>query len=246
MFVTDGYIDETLYDGLLREKEKYNDMLFLPVDEGLNFGMRLLFLMEWVQTKYKPEFFLRIDDDYFLCIERLLNELPQRPKKNVVWGFWHCDLPTVTFIDESFILLSYDLVETFLSWNEETLLCHPFGDQQLGIWLNYLPNFKGFFDFRLHHHPPASKNSNIRNLNNICDRYLGLHGTYPEDMRRFWSRANDGKKALTKWIPVYPKACHHRPYFKWQDIKPMFRYKPELCAKNPRWNMKREMWAGRQ
>jgi hypothetical protein len=246
MFVTDGYIDETLHDVLLKEEKTYNDMIFLPVDEGLNFGMRLLFMMEWAQAKYKPEFFLRIDDDYFLCIERLLNELPQRPKKKVVWGFWHCDLPTVTFIDESFILLTFDLVETFLSWDESSLLCHPFGDQQLAIWLNHLPAINAFFDIRLHHHPPASKTSKFSNMVNICDRYLGLHGTYPNEMRKFWVVANDGKKRLTEWISVYPKACHYRPYFKWRDIKQQFRHKPELCKNNPRWTMKREMWVGRE
>ena len=181
-----------------------------------------------------------------MCIERLLNELPQRPQKRVVWGHWHCDKPTVVFVDESFILLSFDLIDLFFSWEDETMLCHPFGDQQLAIWLKRASITEGFYDRRLHHHPPASKISTFKNMRGICNHYMGLHGTYPKDMRKFWSVADDGKKNVTEWISIYPEACQFQPYLDWKDIRPPYRYQPKRCIDNPRWADRREMWGGRE
>lgn len=203
--------------------------------------------MEWAQAKLKPKFFLRIDDDYFLCIEKLLHELTERPQQKLVWGSWHCDKPTAVFVDESFMLLTFDLVDLFMSFDEQTLLCHPFGDQQLALWLtNYSVKFTGFHDVRLHHNPPASKSTKLKTMRNICEVYLGLHGTYPNEMRTFWSVANDGPKKIPKLSSIYPFFCRSRPHYKWDAMKEQYRFKPEYCAKNPRWTREREAWEGRQ
>lgn len=66
---------------LANESIKYDDLEFMPVPKGYNFGLRLLWLMEWSTQKYNFDFFLRMDDDYFVCLKRLLFEIPFRPQK---------------------------------------------------------------------------------------------------------------------------------------------------------------------
>ncbi|XP_032239906.2 titin [Nematostella vectensis] len=245
-FVTDGYIDESMYDDVKAESDEHKDILFLPTDEGLNFGLRLLYTMEWSLAKYHYDFFLRLDDDYFICIEKLLHELQYQIKVKVAWGFWHCDTPYVVYLDESFALLSHDLIVTFLSWDDKTLLCHAYGDQQLALWLNQISDVNAFNDYRLHHHPPAHKYAHFQKMENICERYLGLHGAYPDDMRGYWQRAGDGPRSVSGWPKLYPQTCRYRKYFDWRKIKEQFRHTPKYCNDNPRWTWTRNRWDGRQ
>lgn len=66
---------------LANESIEYGDLEFMPIPKGYNFGLRLLWLMEWSMQKYNFDFFLRMDDDYFVCLKRLLFEIPFRPQK---------------------------------------------------------------------------------------------------------------------------------------------------------------------
>lgn len=82
-FFTDSLSDmEPKVQGVLaNESAKYGDMEFMPIPKGYNFGLRLLWLMEWSMERYEFDFFLRMDDDYFVCLKRLLFEIPFRPQK---------------------------------------------------------------------------------------------------------------------------------------------------------------------
>lgn len=66
---------------LAEESTKHGDLVFMPIPKGYNFGLRLLWLMEWSMERYEFDFFLRMDDDYFVCLKRLLFEIPFRPQK---------------------------------------------------------------------------------------------------------------------------------------------------------------------
>ena len=66
------------------------DLIMLNTVAGANFATRLLAVMEWARQNIEFDYLLRIDDDHFLCIDRLLEELPYRPRNRLYWGHLHC------------------------------------------------------------------------------------------------------------------------------------------------------------
>ena len=82
-FFTDSLSDMEMkvQRALMNESAKYGDIEFMPIPKGYNFGLRLLWLMEWSMERYDFDFYLRMDDDYFVCLKRLLFEIPFRPQK---------------------------------------------------------------------------------------------------------------------------------------------------------------------
>ena len=82
-FFTDSLADmePKVQSVLANESAKYGDLEFMPIPKGYNFGLRLLWLMEWSVERYDFDFFLRMDDDYFVCLKRLLFEVPFRPQR---------------------------------------------------------------------------------------------------------------------------------------------------------------------
>lgn len=82
-FFTDSLSDmeQKVQSVLANESAKYGDIEFMPIPKGYNFGLRLLWLMEWSLERFEFDFFLRMDDDYFVCLKRLLFEIPFRPQK---------------------------------------------------------------------------------------------------------------------------------------------------------------------
>ena len=67
----------------------------------------------------------------FVCLRKLLNELPWCPNQNLCWGHFHCERGK-TWIDESWMTFSHDIVGKFLNQNAHIMLCHPHADQQIG------------------------------------------------------------------------------------------------------------------
>lgn len=60
---------------LEEEANKFGDLVFLDIDRGMNFALKLVSAMRYLSAQYTFDFFLRLDDDYFLCLRRLLGEL---------------------------------------------------------------------------------------------------------------------------------------------------------------------------
>ncbi|XP_068728372.1 beta-1,3-galactosyltransferase sqv-2-like isoform X2 [Montipora capricornis] len=146
-FVTDGFIpDNVKRDVLLQERNQCKDIELQPL-LGWEFGLRFLYQINWAYAKFDFQYLLRLDDDYFLCLKRLLAELPMRPKENLIWGHFHCEAG-ITWIDESFMIFTPDIISKFLSQNKSTMLCHPHADQQIGLWLNGIPTKQFIHDSR--------------------------------------------------------------------------------------------------
>ena len=61
----------------------------------------------------------------------LMWDLPNFPSTDVHYGWMHCQMPNVVYIDEGFSMYSTDLVERYLSQEGGKIMCHPFGDQQV-------------------------------------------------------------------------------------------------------------------
>ena len=97
LFLTDGQdvrglpLEGEIKEKLENESRYYKDVIFANSPGGLNFGRRILWMYEWATKRYDFQYVLRLDDDYFLCFDKLINELQHhRPKKLFTWGWVHC------------------------------------------------------------------------------------------------------------------------------------------------------------
>ena len=96
-FFTDGQNvkGEPLDNSTLRKLKKESlshggDLIILNGPSGRNFAIRLLNMMAWATSNFEFDFFLRVDDDHYICLDRLLEELHHRPTERLYWGHVHC------------------------------------------------------------------------------------------------------------------------------------------------------------
>lgn len=241
VFFTDGIIkNQTLLTLLLQEKNRYKDLELQPLPSGVQFGQRFLNSIKWATAKFDFKYFLKLDDDYFVCLKRLLFELPSRPKRNLVWGSFHCEFG-ISWADEAFVIFSADMIRKFLMQDKKKMLCHPFADQQFSIWMKHMTKLY-FHDTRLHHDPPASFTPEFKEMKNLCDSYIGIHGTYVEEMRNFAKVANDGAKEV-ETVPKFSRFCPFKN-FDYRKFSPKYYFRPKPCIQNPTW--KNSTFTGRE
>ena len=75
------------------EQEQFlnKDLILTESPGGVNFATRYLWVIKWANRNYKFDFLLRVDDDYFICMDRLFLELPHRKViSKLYWGYIHC------------------------------------------------------------------------------------------------------------------------------------------------------------
>ena len=88
-FITD--LPNKTGDVLVEEDRSSNDLVFCPTPPGVNYARRYLWWIDWVINHYDAKYILRIDDDYFICINKLILELSfYRPRTKFLWGWLHC------------------------------------------------------------------------------------------------------------------------------------------------------------
>lgn len=172
----------------LQNESRYNnhDMEILQTPVGLNFALRILASLRYAFHKYHFDYFLRMDDDYYPCIHRLMFELPKRMNLDYVfWGFTKCS-PIRN--DEGFILINHKLAKRILE-RENSLICTNFGGTAVSKWvldISKTENISWFADNdRVWHHPPVSFVPELKTKKEICHTYLALHGVYFNDMGVF-------------------------------------------------------------
>lgn len=253
-FFTDqaGLENETK-NAILQEHEENNDLIFLQVEDNLAFTERLLQTMEWASERHKFDYFLRIDDDHFLCLDRLLYELNFRPKEALYWGFVHCK-PKIVRVDEAWLLLTHDLIEEILEKRNSSLLCSPYGDQAAALWMmESKKNVTYFMDNQRIVHKSAGKDQRFLLDKDICQKYLSLHGSYPRSMRQLWlssyvlrkETSLSGSYNITE-IEPFAKLCRHSPVFDYMGFFPEFRFEPKPCSGNPKWPISKKPHVGRE
>ena len=180
----------------------------------MEFGLRFLNQIKWAKANFDFQYLLKLDDDYFVCLKRIIAELPSRPTSNLVWGRFHCEAG-ITWVDEN------------------KMLCHPFADQQIGLWMKNLTK-RYFHDPRLHHNPPASFMPKFKNMSNVCDSYVGVHGTYENQMREFGQRDNDGEKPAMA-TPDFSRYCR-TTRFDHRVFEAKYNFEPRPYIENPTCN----------
>ena len=143
------------------------------------------------------------------------------------------------------MIFTPDIIDKFLSQNESTMLCHAHADQQIGIWLNDIPTRQLVHDSRLHHKvKPASFSSQFINVTDVCDSYLGIHGSYEDKMRYFGVNSNDSMKVENPF-PDFSTHCKSKT-FDYRVFGSGWKYQPKLCKDNPRWDIGRTIYIGRE
>ena len=246
MFFTDGLqLKEEQKLKLLKEVKSSKDIMFSPIEsDAMVFGERFLYQIMWAKAKFNFQYLLRLDDDYFVCMERLLNELHFRPKKELSWGRYHCHDQNLVYMDESWALFSEDVIEKFLAQNLRSMLCHPFGDQTFTLWINATGvNLTDFDDYRLHYWPPASKLEGFFSMTDACDEFMGVHGSYPDLMQYLWRNSNDGPKNITE-LTLLRNTCSFPKVFDVIGFSGIYKYKPKLCLERARWVSMLKSWEG--
>ena len=229
----------------------FSTLPFFTAD-NLAFAERLLQAIAWSFQRLKFDFFLRIDDDHFLCLDRLLYELNYRPKQALYWGFVHCR-PKIVRVDEAWLMLTRDLIEEVLEKRNSTLLCSPYGDQAVAIWMgNSSKNVTYFMDNHRIVHKSAGKDQKFF-TKDVCMKYLSLHGTYPKAMRQLWLVASvfrqrtPGAIAYTvNKIEPFDRLCPHSPRFDYRGFIPEYQFKPEPCNEKPKWALSKKRHVGRE
>lgn len=190
---------------LAAEIDAFGDVVVMEMERGMNFAAKMLWAMRWLKDRYAFDFFLRLDDDYFLCLNRLLGELEANRERLMLeapllyGGFRYCEA-TKTRVDEAYMLLSTGLVDRVLS--TAGLMCGAHAGLTAGWWFaehhqgNVDNDVRWFFDSRLDHQGiwwlevqrGGLSNSDYRQ---VCERHIGVHHTYAEDMGSLWSAAKD-------------------------------------------------------
>lgn len=252
-FFTDrAGLDNDTNMAVTRENEEHDDLVFLSLEDNFAFAERLLQAMEWAMERYKFDYFLRIDDDHFLCLGRLLYELNFRPKHALYWGFVHCKAKIVR-VDEAWLILTRDLIEEILEKRNTSLLCSPYGDQAVALWMsNSSKNVSYFMDNQRIIHKSAGKDQNFF-TSNICTSYLSLHGSYPRAMRQFWlvshvfheSAAGSVLYNIPE-IEPFEKLCPHSRKFDHRGFIREYRFEPKPCSENPNWRVSSQKHLGRE
>lgn len=240
-FYTDGLVvNRKVQKTLLQEKSLYGDLEFQPLLGGVEFGLRFLYHAKWASANYDFQHFLRVDDDYFVCIKKLLNELPLRPKENLIWGNFHCEANT-SWIDESWMLFSRDVVGKFLNQDARMTLCHPHADQQIAMWLNNISSRLYFHDERLNHVVPDSFDWQARN---VCDAYMGIHRAFAKRMLQLGEVSGDGSKSVPA-VANYTEHCEYDT-FDYTKLHKNYFYEPKPCVENALWVKHHRLWIGEE
>ena len=236
MFLTDRKNSASkIGKDLLTEATRYSDLYFQDLEGGHDFGKRFLFHMVWAMQNYKFDYFVRMDDDYFLCMDRFILEVPMPPKSLYHWGWVHC-IQGIVRPEESVILLSKDIIAKYLGQDPDKILCNRWADQMIAIWSGILklPNFYRHDD-RLHHHPPARDVETFRTERNICTTYIGIHGSYPQQMLTLWKHRGKKIYPAGKSLDDYASSCQYDSVFDWRSFSALWKAQPKLCKTNPDW-----------
>ena len=147
-------------------------------------------------------------------------------------------------MDEGFVIVSNDLVQEFLREQNNSLMCHPYGDQAMAMWINNIPGVTYFGDPRVHHSVSANDHI-LQYYTHLCGSFLALHGSYPVEIEKFWINHESLPRVKEYEIPgiSYPCGQQNKTYSN-KNFLAMYYAEPIPCKNLPRWNIS-ESYVGR-
>ena len=216
---------------LIRERILQSDLEFTPTRGGYWMSHRFLYALFWAFKRYKFKFFMRLDDDYFLCLNHLMDDLQYRGEKFLYWGWLRCR-PRMVAMDEGFVIFSTELLREIMRRNN-SLCCHPYGDQMMAMWLYRLEregyDVKYFADNNrvLHQH----NNSDLLKRD-FCSTKLAIHQAYPTQMHEYWKlTSSTWLETKFEFVPRkgYQNYCIFPRGWDWRLLGPLYRHEPKPC-----------------
>ena len=142
--------------GLNREQTIYEDLVLMPdlTDSYDNLTMKLLQALTWIDHSVVFQFTLKVDEDTFVRVGQLVDDLRRKPQQRLYWGFFDgrasvkksgkwaeahwflCDRYLPYALGGGY-LLSTDLVR-YIAVNRDYLQIYLNEDISLGTWLSPL------------------------------------------------------------------------------------------------------------
>ena len=138
-------------------------------------------------------------------------------------------------IDEGFIIVTQDIITSFLDRSNKTLLCHPSGTQALAMWLKDVPGLVTFGDNERIFHHQIDFIKTVGKSGEMCGAALAIHQTTPKEMRLFW---NVSLKEYY-WSYVLPPIafpCKFPHIYDYKVSTGRWFAEPKLCKYMPVWN----------
>lgn len=81
--------DETL-ENIKQEQKVHRDLLIIEdIEESYSsLTRKLLSMLKWVSRHVKYNFLMKVDEDSFVRVEKILDELLTKPQERLYWGFF--------------------------------------------------------------------------------------------------------------------------------------------------------------
>ena len=137
--------------------------------------------------------------------------------------------------------MSNDLIQHFIKEEYKSLMCHPYGDQAMMMWINDIENVIYFGDRRVTY---SDDKLNLEEHPDICAHFLAVHGSYPVRIEQYWQRTLVTPR---KRYPVpnitYPCGDQDKRFNK-TNFKGMYYADPIPCKDSPVWQIG-DMYVGR-
>lgn len=161
------------------------------------------------------------------------------------WGHVHCIKDRVR-VDEEFLLMSHDLVHEFLA-KKDTLLCNPFGDISVALWVKNVPDVTYFHDKRIFHDVRGHERYLFQDVN-LCHNFLAINSAYKTEALRYWINVQNEIKANFDIVGVEPfdQVCNQSKSLDWRKFALGHRFEPVRCVRNPTWNLLGHIYLGRK
>jgi len=191
------------------ESKANNDDIVLLENSysGSNFGTKYIKALMYADREYIFDYFLRVDDDYYLCLHRILNELRLRYEYNLFWGYGR---GTRLTLDEGYVMISRNVSMAFLGALDR-LVCADFGTATLASWIyDIMADTKTKIDWftdnlRVFHHPPVGQIPEFYERTEICHSFIAMHGVYLIDNYKRFHKIMLSENRTFTLPPVYNK-----------------------------------------
>ena len=192
-----------IWKELAAETRMYNDIVLQPIPGGYGnkehnaYGRRAIYQMKWFVNNLNTAFYLRIDDDSFLCMHRLVYELKTCAKEQFFWGRYWCKEGR-NRADENFMLFSSDIIQLLsndeirgklLPFDEEVTLGWNFG---YWAWILNISIFddqtridaqQGYLTEYMH------AKGGFKGIEQFCERFIYAHHVGVEAMKKAFDSA---------------------------------------------------------
>ena len=232
-FFTDADAASDLRAGLAAERAAAGDVVAYAVQSGYAwFAQRAFCQFEWALQHYAFDYFLRVDDDGYLCTRQVVATLASAPPARFFLGKYFC-MEGRVMADENFMLFSRDVIAFFALAQpmlkmgvRRTTFAGLFGMWQHLLKLEIV-DARDRIDAQQHyttefmHTKQGAVNASHAQLAGFCEHHLYAHHVkMPEVMHAVYRAAGNttagphpvGMQVAVPTVPSPPSICHGKQF----------------------------------